>query len=87
MVIFQFSYLLPRTTTPTCQPEAVGQGMAIRVGSERREIRKLKYILKTKGLRFLGFGFLGSVYEAHPEAHPEAHRRSKTKALKTEPQK
>ena len=36
---------------------------------------------KMKGLHFLGFGFLGSVYEAHQEAH----RRSKTEALKTEP--
>ena len=34
---------------------------------------------KTKGLRFLGFGFLGSVYEAH--------RRSKTEALKLNPYK
>ena len=32
-------YLLPCTTTPTCQPEAVCLGMAIRVGSGRREIQ------------------------------------------------
>ena len=35
---FQFSYLMPCTTAPTCQPEAVGWGMATRVGSARREI-------------------------------------------------
>ena len=43
MVVFQFSYLLTCTTEPACQPEALGQGMAIRGGSARREIRKLKY--------------------------------------------
>ena len=37
--------------------------------------------------RFLGFSFLGSIYEAHLEAHLEAHRRPKTEALKTEPLK
>ena len=29
---------------PPCQLEAVGRGMAIRIGSAGREIRKLKYI-------------------------------------------
>ena len=38
-------------------------------------------ISSTTGLRFLGFGFLGLVQEAHQDAH----RRSKTEALKTEP--
>ena len=37
MVIFQFSYLLACTTAPACQPEAIGRGMAIKVGSARRE--------------------------------------------------
>ena len=41
------------------------------------------YTYVAKGLRFLGFGFLGSVYEAHREAN----RRSKTLTLKTEPPK
>ena len=40
-------------------------------------------LVKTKGLRFLGFVLLGSVYEAHQEAN----RRSKTVTLKTEPPK
>ena len=44
-VIFQFSYLLPFSTMPACQPKAVGQGMAIRVGSARKDIRKLKFNL------------------------------------------
>ena len=38
MVIFQFSYLLPCTTRPACQPEAIGWGMAIKVGSKFRRI-------------------------------------------------
>ena len=37
-------FLSPACTTgPACQPEDIGRGMAIRVGSARREIRKLKY--------------------------------------------
>ena len=33
----------PQIWLLACQPEALGQGMAIRVGSARREIRKLKF--------------------------------------------
>ena len=40
-------------------------------------------ISSTTGLRFLGFGFLGLVYEAHQEAH----QRSKPKPLKPNPLK
>ena len=55
MVIFQIYYLLPCTTAPACQPEIVGQGMAIRVGSSRREIIKLKYNLDGKKHFFSSF--------------------------------
>ena len=44
-VIFQFSYLLPFSTMPACQPKAVGQGMVIRVGSARKDIGKWKFNL------------------------------------------
>ena len=52
MVIFKFSYLLPCITAPACQPETVGGGMAIRLGSARREIRHLK--LKPQKKSFKG---------------------------------
>ena len=39
-----YFYLLPCTTAPACQPEAVGLGMAIRVGSARREIKRNQII-------------------------------------------
>ena len=43
----------------------------------------MRFLKKKKWLGSLGFGFLGSVYEAHREAH----RRSETDALITEPPK